>query len=181
MLRAQTRSIRDVRLIQSAFGTKTGAPCLSPEQTEESRNSAGLGAPSPLGTAILTKCGQVVTFGTGPRLTVRGSSPGAPLASGAVLDLVLPGVDGIELMRILPGLADLPVIFVSAYGEGDTVARALEAGAADYIVKPFSAAELAARVALALRRSPRPPRSAWASSSSTGRSAGSRWPDGRYG
>ena len=70
----------------------------------------------------------------------------------AVLDLVLPGADGIELMRTVPGLADLPVIFVSAYGEGDTVARALEAGAADYIVKPFSPAELAARVALALRR-----------------------------
>ena len=69
-----------------------------------------------------------------------------------VLDLVLPGADGIELMRTLPGLADLPVIFISAYGEGDTVARALEAGAADYIVKPFSPAELAARVALALRQ-----------------------------
>ena len=69
-----------------------------------------------------------------------------------VLDLVLPGADGIELMHTLPGLADLPVIFISAYGEGDTVARALEAGAADYIVKPFSPAELAARVALALRR-----------------------------
>ena len=70
----------------------------------------------------------------------------------AVLDLVLPGADGVELMRTLPGLADVPVIFVSAYGEGETVARALEAGAADYIVKPFSPAELAARVALALRR-----------------------------
>ena len=70
----------------------------------------------------------------------------------AVLDLVLPGADGVELMRTLPGLADLPVIFLSAYGEGETVARALEAGAADYIVKPFSPAELAARVALALRR-----------------------------
>ena len=70
----------------------------------------------------------------------------------ALLDLVLPGTDGIELMRTLPGLADLPVILVSAYGEGDTIARALEAGAADYIVKPFSTAELAARVALALRR-----------------------------
>ena len=69
-----------------------------------------------------------------------------------VLDLVLPGVDGIELMRTLPALADLPVIFVSAYGGGDTIARALEAGAADYIVKPFSPAELAARVGLALRR-----------------------------
>ena len=69
-----------------------------------------------------------------------------------LLDLVLPGADGIELMRTLPALADLPVIFVSAYGRGDTVARALESGAADYIVKPFSAAELVARVGLALRR-----------------------------
>ena len=69
-----------------------------------------------------------------------------------VLDLVLPGVDSIELMRTLPALADLPVIFVSAYGGGDTIARALEAGAADYIVKPYSPVELAARVSLALRR-----------------------------
>ncbi len=69
-----------------------------------------------------------------------------------LMDLVLPGTDGIELMRTLPALSDLPVIFVSAYGQGDTIARALEAGAADYIVKPFSPAELAARVGLALRR-----------------------------
>ena len=69
-----------------------------------------------------------------------------------LLDLVLPGADGIELMRTLPGLADLPVIFVSAYGRGETIARALEAGAADYLVKPFSPAELVARVGLALRR-----------------------------
>ena len=69
-----------------------------------------------------------------------------------LLDLVLPGTDGIALMQTVPALADLPVIFVSAYGRGDTVARALEAGAADYIVKPFSPAELVARVALALRR-----------------------------
>ena len=69
-----------------------------------------------------------------------------------LLDLVLPGTDGIELMQTLPALADLPVIFISAYGRGDTVARALEAGAADYIVKPFSPAELVARVGLALRR-----------------------------
>ena len=69
-----------------------------------------------------------------------------------LLDLVLPATDGIALMQTLPALADLPVIFVSAYGRGDVVARALEAGAADYIVKPFSPAELAARVKLALAR-----------------------------
>ena len=69
-----------------------------------------------------------------------------------LLDLVLPGTDGIALMQNLPALADLPVIFISAYGRGDTIAAALKAGAADYIVKPFSPAELVARVALALRR-----------------------------
>ena len=70
----------------------------------------------------------------------------------AVLDLMRPGADGIELMQTLPALADLPVILVSAYGRGETIARALEAGAADYIVKPFSPAELVARVGVALNR-----------------------------
>ena len=45
-----------------------------------------------------------------------------------LLDLVLPGVDGIELMRQVPELSDLPVIFISAYRRDDTVAQALEAG-----------------------------------------------------
>ena len=69
-----------------------------------------------------------------------------------LLDLVLPGADGIEWMGSVPELADLPVIFISGYEQGETIARALEAGAADYIVKPFSAAELTARVTTALRR-----------------------------
>ena len=69
-----------------------------------------------------------------------------------LLDLVLPETDGIELMRSVPELADLPVIFISAYGRDETVVQALEAGADDYIVKPFSDAELAARVRAALRR-----------------------------
>ena len=55
-------------------------------------------------------------------------------------------------MQTLPALAGLPVIFVSAYGREETVARALEAGAADYVVKPFSPGELVARVRAALRR-----------------------------
>jgi DNA-binding response OmpR family regulator len=69
-----------------------------------------------------------------------------------LLDLMLPGTDGIELMERLPELADLPVIFISGYGRDETIARALERGAADYIVKPFSPTELAARVQAALRR-----------------------------
>ncbi len=73
-----------------------------------------------------------------------------------LLDLILPGPDGIELMRQVHELSDLPVIFISAYGRDDTVARALEAGAIDYIVKPFSPTELVARVRAALRRHEEP-------------------------
>ena len=69
-----------------------------------------------------------------------------------LLDLRLPGTDGIELMERIPELGDLPVIFISAYGRDETIVRALDAGAADYIVKPFSPTELRARVRAALRR-----------------------------
>ena len=73
-----------------------------------------------------------------------------------LLDLMLPGTDGVELMRTVPELADLPVIFISAYGRDETVARALEAGADDYVVKPFSPTELTARIRAALRRRSNP-------------------------
>ena len=73
-----------------------------------------------------------------------------------LLDLVLPGTDGIDLMKRIPELAELPVIFISGYGNDETVARALELGAADYIVKPFSPTELVARIRAALRRRDRP-------------------------
>ena len=73
-----------------------------------------------------------------------------------LLDLMLPGTDGIELMGRVPELADLPVIFISGYGRDETIARALEAGAADYIVKPFSPTELTARIRAALRRQAEP-------------------------
>ena len=70
----------------------------------------------------------------------------------ALLDLVLPGTDGVELMQDVLRIADVPVIFVSGYGQDKVIARAFEMGADDYIVKPFSPTELAARVQAALRR-----------------------------
>ncbi len=73
-----------------------------------------------------------------------------------LLDVVLPGTDGITLLENIPELADLPVVFISGYGRDENIARALEAGAADYIVKPFSGTELKARVGAALRRVARP-------------------------
>ena len=69
-----------------------------------------------------------------------------------LLDLMLPGIGGIELMRDILDVADVPVIFLSAYGRDEVVARAFEMGAVDYVVKPFSPTELAARIRAALRR-----------------------------
>ena len=73
-----------------------------------------------------------------------------------LLDLILPDTDGIDLMKSVPELAELPVIFISCYGNDETVARTLELGAADYIVKPFSPTELVARIRAAFRRRARP-------------------------
>ena len=71
-----------------------------------------------------------------------------------LLDLMLPDTDGIELMRDILAIADVPVILLSANGRGQVVAQAFESGAADYIVKPFSPTELIARVKASLRRGP---------------------------
>ena len=73
-----------------------------------------------------------------------------------LLDLMMPGADGIELMETVPELVDVPVIFLSGYGRDETIARALELGAVDYIVKPCSPTELTARVRAALRRESTP-------------------------
>ncbi len=69
-----------------------------------------------------------------------------------LLDLVLPGSDGIGLMQDILKTVDVPVIFLSAYGQDEVVAKALDMGAADYVVKPFSPTELAARIRAALRK-----------------------------
>ena len=69
-----------------------------------------------------------------------------------LLDLMLPGSDGIELMKDILETADLPVIFLSAYGRDELIANAFDMGAADYVVKPFSPTELSARIRAALRR-----------------------------
>ena len=70
----------------------------------------------------------------------------------ALLDLMLPGANGIELMQEIGEVSTMPVIFVSAYGQDHLVSRAFEAGASDYVVKPFSPTELVARIRAALRR-----------------------------
>lgn len=70
----------------------------------------------------------------------------------AILDLVLPGIDGVEICRRLREWSKLPIIVLSAVGEEDAKVRALAAGADDYVTKPFSPRELIARLQAVLRR-----------------------------
>ena len=73
----------------------------------------------------------------------------------AIVDLVLPDGDGVELTRKLREWSAMPILVLSAVGEEEQKVRALEAGADDYITKPFGTRELIARVQAALRRAGR--------------------------
>jgi two-component system KDP operon response regulator KdpE len=70
----------------------------------------------------------------------------------AILDLILPDGDGIEVCRSIREWSQIPIIVLSAVGDEEEKVRALEAGADDYVVKPFGPRELVARVEAALRR-----------------------------
>jgi len=78
-----------------------------------------------------------------------------------LLDVMLPGLNGFEICEELRRHdADLPILMVTAKGEEQDRVRGLKEGADDYVVKPFSATELLARVEAVLRRSAERPRSA---------------------
>jgi DNA-binding response OmpR family regulator len=70
----------------------------------------------------------------------------------AIVDLVMPGVDGIELCRQVQKYSDLPAILLSAVDERETVVRAIEEVAEDYVTKPFDPEELVARIRRVLHR-----------------------------
>ena len=71
----------------------------------------------------------------------------------AIVDLVLPDGDGVEVTRRLREWSEMPILVLSAIGDEEQKVKALEAGADDYITKPFGARELVARLQAALRRS----------------------------
>jgi DNA-binding response OmpR family regulator len=71
----------------------------------------------------------------------------------ALIDVMLPGFDGFELVRRIRRESDIPLILLTARGEEVKRVTGLEIGADDYVVKPFSAAEVMARVGAHLRRS----------------------------
>ncbi|MCF2535817.1 MULTISPECIES: response regulator [Streptomyces] len=88
-----------------------------------------------------------------------GDGPAALAAAAArrpdlvVLDLMLPGMDGLEVCRRMRGQGPVPVIMLTARGDEDDRILGLEVGADDYVTKPFSPRELVLRVESVLRRS----------------------------
>ena len=98
----------------------------------------------------LTKAGYAPVVTGDPEEVSRLMAEEAPRL--VLLDMMLPGRDGMELMKDIREVSDVPVIFLSVNGQEEVVARAFDMGAADYVVKPFSPTELAARIRAALRK-----------------------------
>ena len=144
-----------------AEGPVAGGPGESPRASTRSRMSTREGArilavdddPMTLRYLrdVLSKAGYFPTVTTDPDEALRLVESERP--NLVLMDLMLPGSDGIELMRSILNMAEVPVVFLSAYGRDEIIAQAFEAGATDYMVKPFSATELVARVRSAMRRS----------------------------
>lgn len=89
--------------------------------------------------------------GTGAFEAFRSSSPDLVL-----LDLMLPGLDGIEVCNQIRGESGVPIIMLTAKSDTTDVVSGLEAGADDYIAKPFKPKELVARIRARLRRHDEP-------------------------
>ena len=102
------------------------------------------------GRGALTKAGYTPVVTGDPEEVSRLMAEEAPRL--VLLDQMLPGSDGMELMKEIREVSDVPVIFLSVNGQEDVVARAFDMGAADYVVKPFSPMELVARIKAVLRK-----------------------------
>ena len=128
------------------------APHLRPRPREEVRILVVDDDPGTLRYVreTLTKAGYSVTVTADPEEVSALMEQERPHL--VLLDLLLPGTDGIELMEAILESADVPVIFLSVHGDEDVIARAFDMGATDYVVKPFSATELVARVRAGLKR-----------------------------
>lgn len=96
---------------------------------------------------------SVATAGTGLEALTRvvEDRPDA-----VILDLGLPDIDGLELLKMLRAITNVPVIVATARDDDDGIVRTLNAGADDYVTKPFSTAQLDARLRAVLRRARTP-------------------------
>jgi two-component system, OmpR family, KDP operon response regulator KdpE len=92
---------------------------------------------------------EAVTASTGEEALDRAA---VKPPEAAILDLMLPDIDGVEVTRRLREWSEMPIVVLSAVGEEDRKIEALAAGADDYVTKPFGPRELVARLEAALRR-----------------------------
>lgn len=92
---------------------------------------------------------EVVDVETGEQALSLGTSQDFDIA---LVDLRLPGIHGLDVVRSLRGHSQIPIVIITANSDSHDVVAGLEAGADDYIVKPFVGKEVAARVRALLRR-----------------------------
>ena len=100
--------------------------------------------------SVLSKAGYAPLIADSPDEALRLTAVERP--SLALLDLAMPRVSGFELMERVRKVSDVPVIFLTAHNGDENLSRALDLGADDYIVKPFSPTELTARIEATLRK-----------------------------
>src|ERR671922_705909 len=99
--------------------------------------------------ALIYEGYDVEVAGDGPEALVRARER---LPDLVVLDIMLPGLDGLEVCRRLRSRAPIPVVMLTARGSEEDRVLGLDLGADDYVAKPFSPRELTARVKAVLRR-----------------------------
>ncbi len=99
---------------------------------------------------ILRDAGYEAVMTSSGEEALDAAAVGPPAA--AIVDLMLPDIDGVEVTERLREWSEIPIIVLSAVGEEDEKVRALAAGADDYVTKPFGPPELIARLEAALRR-----------------------------
>jgi two-component system KDP operon response regulator KdpE len=92
---------------------------------------------------------EAVTASTGEEALDRAA---VKPPEAAILDLMLPDIDGVEVTRRLREWSEMPIVVLSAVGEEDRKVEALAAGADDYVTKPFGPRELIARLEAVMRR-----------------------------
>jgi two-component system KDP operon response regulator KdpE len=107
-----------------------------------------------LRTSLATEDYRVVEAETGERGAIEAGTLKPDLA---IVDLGLPDIDGIEVIRRIRQWSPLPIIVLSARAREQAKVEALDAGADDYVTKPFAVGELLARVRVALRHAARAP------------------------
>jgi two-component system KDP operon response regulator KdpE len=107
-----------------------------------------------LRTSLASEDYRVVEAETGERGAIEAGTLKPDLA---IIDLGLPDIDGIEVIRRIRKWSPLPIIVLSARAREQSKVEALDAGADDYVTKPFAVGELLARVRVALRHAARAP------------------------